>query len=167
MAGWQEQVAENARRYAALQDRLATASATETSRDGVVRVTVSADGSLTDLVLEEPRQPMSQAMSLPELADQIMRCVRRARAQLPGLIERAMSETVGHDESAEIVLADARRRFPQPPPEPERPRHDVVEEVRIGAAPADEPRRPPARRRVHRQDDGDDGWHERPILEDI
>ena len=106
-------------------------------------------------------------MSLPELAAQIMGCVRRARAQLPDLIERAMAETVGHADGAEVVIADARRRFPAPPPEPEKPRHDVVEEVRIGAAQADEPRRPPVQRRVHRPDDRDDGWNERPILEDI
>lgn len=163
MTGWQERIAENARRYGELKDRLATASATATSRDGVVRVTVSADGSLTDLVLDEPRQPMS----MRELAANIMACVGRARAQLPALIERAMAETVGDGDGAEAVLADAHRRFPQPPPETEEPRHDVVEEVRIGAVQGEEPRRAPVRRRVHRPDDRDDGWNERPILEDL
>ena len=163
MTGWQEQVAENARRYGDLRDRLSRASATHTSQDGVVRVTVSADGAITDLQLADPRQPMT----MPELAAQIMNCVRRARAQLPDLIARAMSETVGDGDGTEVVLADAHRRFPQPPPEPVAPQRDVVEEMRIGAAPREEPHRAPVRQRPRRPDTGDDGWQDRPILEDV
>lgn len=161
MTGWQEQVAENARRYGELRERLSRASVTETSRDGVVRVTVSADGSLTDLALAARGQPPP----LPELAEQIMTCVHRARARIPDLVARAMAETVGTgDEAADLVLADAHRRFPAPSGEPER--DDLVEEVRIGAAPSVEPprarvRRPPVRR------DADDGWDERPVLRDV
>lgn len=112
MTGWQEQVAENARRYGELNERLAGATATETA--GVARVTVSSDGSITELVLDEPREPMS----MDELAEQIMTGVRRARARIPDLIARAMAETVGQDEGTDLVLADARKRFPEPPPEP-------------------------------------------------
>lgn len=163
MTGWQEQVAENARRYGELNERVAGASATETSRDGVVRVTVAANGSITELVLEEPRQPLS----MPELAGQIMACVRRAQARIPDLIAQAMSETVGQNESTELVLADARKRYPEPPPEPVEHRRDVVEEMRIGAAPREEP--PPVRPRIQRRDrdDRDDGWNERGVLEDV
>ena len=161
MTGWQEQVAEDARRYGELNERLARTSATETSANGVVRVTVSADGAITDLVLEEPRQPLPMA----ELSALIMGCVRRARARLPDLIAQAMAETVGRDESTDLVLADARTRFPPAPAEPVHRGQDVVEEMRIGAAARVE--RPPAPPRVRRRDDRDDGWNERPILEDV
>ncbi len=134
MTGWQEQVADNARRYEVLSERLTRTTATETSRDGVVRVTVSADGDITDLVLEEPRQPMS----MPELAAQIMGCVRRARARIPDLIAQAMTDTVGRNEGTDLVLADARTRFPPVPAEAVEQRPDVVEEMRIGAAPREE-----------------------------
>lgn len=161
MTGWQEQVAENARRYGELNERLSRASITETSRDGMVRVTVSADGSLTDLALAERRQSPPMA----ELAEQIMTCVRRARARIPDLVGRTMAETVGTgDEAADLILADAHKRFPAPPPEPDR--GDLVEEVRIGGASTVEPpgprvRRPPVRHEV------DDGWDERPVLRDV
>jgi hypothetical protein len=95
--------------------------------DGVVRVTVGADGSLVELVLAEPRQPV--AMS--ELATRIMGCVSRARARIPDLIAHAMTETVGHDEGTDVVLADARNRFPPAPPEPTAGGHEVVEEMRM------------------------------------
>jgi DNA-binding protein YbaB len=152
MTGWEEQVADNARRYGELSDRLARTTATETSQDGAVRVTVAADGSITDLALE----------SMPELAAQIMACVRRARARIPDLMAQAMAETVGQDESTDLVLAQARTRFP---PEPVEQRPDLVEEMRIGAAPREE--RPRATPRARRRDDRDDGWDERPILEDV
>ena len=161
MTGWQEQVAENARRHSELSERLARTSVTETSRDGMVRVTVAADGSLTDLVLAEPGRPVPMA----ELATRIMGCVRRARARIPDLIAQAMTETVGRDESTDLVLADARTRFPPAPAEPVVRGPDVVEEMRIGSAPRAE--RPPAVPRVRRRDDRDDGWHDRPILEDV
>lgn len=161
MTGWQEQVADSARRYGELSERLARTTVTETSRDGVVQVTVSADGAITDLVLEEPRQPMS----MPELAAQIMGCLQRARARIPDLIAKAMAETVGQNESTDLVVADARTRFPPAPPEPAVQRADVVEEMRIGAAPREE--RPRAAPRARRRDDRDDGWDERPILEDV
>lgn len=164
MTGWQEQVAENARRYGELNERLARTTATETSRDGVVRVTVAADGSVAELVLAEPRQPLPMA----ELATQIMGCLHRARARIPDLLAKAMAETVGHGEGTDLVLADARTRFPPAPPEPVVRGPEVVEEMRIGAAPREE--RPPVAPRVRRRDDRDgrdDGWNERPILEDV
>jgi hypothetical protein len=161
MTGWQEQVAENARRYGELNERLAATTATETSRDGVVRVTVAADGAVVDLVLDEPGRPLPMA----ELATQIMACLSRARARIPDLIATAMAETVGRDESTDLVLADARTRFPPAPPEAVPDRPELVEEMRIGAAPREE--RAPVTPRVRRRDDRDDGWHDRPILEDV
>lgn len=173
MADWQAQVAENARRYGELSDRLARASITETSRDGGVRVTVDADGSVADLVLDDRVWPSS----MPELAEQIMGCLRRARARIPDLLAQTMAETVGtQDESAALLMADARRKFPPPPPEPvDRNGGWDVDERRIGAAPRDQrPEPPPTPQPVRRprttprpRDDRDDGWDERPVLMDV
>lgn len=155
MSGWQEQVADTARRYGELDARLAHTTVTETSRDGVVQVTVSADGSMVDLVLLESRQPLSMAA----LAAKIMSCVSRARARLPDLIARAMAETVGHDQTSELVLADARSRFPPVPAEPAAQRREMVEEPRRVAPP------PVAAPPAHRGDDRDDDWNETAIFE--
>lgn len=99
-----------------LNDRIARLSVTESSRDGTVRVTVSASGVLTGLVLREGA-----------VAAQVMECLARAQARIPDLLGRALFETIGpNDPAAELVVADARKRFPEPAPraewQPRRPR---------------------------------------------
>jgi DNA-binding protein YbaB len=119
-----------------LNERVAQLSITEKSRDGTVRVTVSASGLVTDLVLKDRWHPQAPE----EVAAQIMACIRRAQARIPELLRQAMFDTVGtQDPSSHLVLADARRRFPE-----------VTDEA---------PRRPP-----ERTDDGD--WDGREVLED-
>lgn len=110
---WQQEVAENARKFRALQDRLSGQTIREVSRDGTVEVTVSTSGVLTDLVLREGRH----RDSLPMIAAEVMACVRRAQARIPDLVDQAMADTVGrHDPGAHLILADARQRFPEPEP---------------------------------------------------
>jgi hypothetical protein len=129
---WERQVAENAQRCQDLRERLSRLSLTETSRDGLVQVTVSSSGLLAGLVLDDRRQPTS----LRQVAAEIMDCVRRAQARIPGLLEQAMVETMGTDDpSTHVILADARKRFPPAPPNRARPRdddwgdHPVMEDV--------------------------------------
>ncbi|WP_112263937.1 YbaB/EbfC family nucleoid-associated protein [Lentzea terrae] len=89
-----------------LNDRIARLSVTESSRDGTVRVTVAASGVLTGLVLRDGA-----------VAAQVMECLARAQARIPDLLGRALFETVGpNDPAAELVVADARKRFPEPAP---------------------------------------------------
>ena len=165
MTGWQDVVTENARRHEELKERLTRVTVSETSPDGVLRLTVSADGQVSGLALAEPRHPMT----MPELAEKILNTLRTAQARIPDLLASAMAETVGQDAAADVVVADARARFPAPPPAA--PRQEVVEEVRIGAAPPEEPpRQPPVPRPVRparRRDEPDDEWNERPVLEDV
>jgi hypothetical protein len=108
-------------------------------------VTVSASGLLTDLVLRERWHPQP----LPEVAAEIMDCVRRAQARIPELLRQAMSETVGADPASHLLVADARRRFPEP--EPHEPRHAPVQR-RDSRAP---------------QRDSTDDWDEREVMEDV
>ncbi|HEX6357352.1 YbaB/EbfC family nucleoid-associated protein [Actinophytocola sp.] len=168
MSDWQSKVAENAQRYRNLGERLAQLSITETSRDGAVRVTVSSNGLLTGLELTESGQPKP----LPELAAQVMDCVRRAQARIPNLLKQAMTESVGDtDPNTHLLVADARRRFPEPPPVPEQPGWQP-DEVRFNAAetpaiPAI--RTPPRPTRPHRtRNRGEEQWDEEvAILKDV
>jgi hypothetical protein len=93
---------------------------------------VSSSGLLAGLVLDDRRQPTS----LRQIAAEIMDCVRRAQARIPGLLEQAMVETMGTDDpSTHVILADVRKRFPPAPPNRARPRdddwgdHPVMEDV--------------------------------------
>jgi DNA-binding protein YbaB len=61
---WRSRIAEEARRYQQLRERLAALSISVKSRDGAVRVAVSASGHLTGLELTES----ARAMSLADLA---------------------------------------------------------------------------------------------------
>lgn len=166
--GWQSRIAEDARRYRELHERLSRLSISETSRDGVVRVTVSSTGVLTDLALAEPARPTT----LADLAAQVMDCVHRAQARIPDLLQQAMSESVGTgDSNSHLLVDEARQRFPEPPPtapeqqtwQPDEIRFSVPETppaATVRPAPASPP---PRQRRVH-----EETWdEERPVLEDV
>lgn len=144
---WERQVAENAQRYQELQARVSALSVTETSGDGNVVVTVSASGQLTGLVLREPWEPTP----LAEIADQVMRVVRRAQSRIPGLLEQAVQDTVGErDPSAHLILSDARARFPS-----------VAAPVEQSVEPARKPARAVVRPVVEEE------WDSKPILRDV
>lgn len=163
-AEWQRKIADNAQRCADLQARVAAIAVTETSPDGMVRVTVSANGVLTDLVLNDRRQfvPLAQVGAL------IMNCVRRAQAKIPDLVHQAMQQTVGvADPGAQLILADARAKFPPPPPgPPPRIRPVPVPERAPAARPDVPPPPPPAPARSRPPEPHyDTDWDERPVLE--
>jgi hypothetical protein len=158
--GWQEQIAQNAERYRELRQRLSQASLTETSRDGTVKVTVSADGLVTDLVLKERWHPPP----LPELAAEIMDCLSRAQARIPDLVRQTMAEVVGTpDAGAHLVLTDTRNKFPEPPPR--EPARD--DDLRIEPEPEAEAPVPASLPRPRPERVGEDDWDERTVLEDL
>src|SRR4051794_3316580 len=112
MPEWERQLAENTARYQELTERLAQLSITESSGDGAVKVTISANGLLTDLALRERWHPEP----LADLAGEVMDCLRRAQARIPELLRRTMFEVVGpQDPSVLLLLDDARQRFPEQP----------------------------------------------------
>jgi hypothetical protein len=127
-----------------LNDRIARLSVTESSRDGTVQVTVSTSGVLTGLVLKER---WHQPLPAGAVAAQVMECLARAQARIPDLLGRAAFETIGPDDpAAQLVVADARKRFPEPVARTEwQPRP---------------PRRPRTPDRV------DDDWDGRTVMED-
>ena len=128
-----------------LNDRIARLSVTESSRDGTVQVTVSTAGVLTGLVLKER---WHQPLPASAVAAQVMECLARAQARIPDLLGRTVFETIGpNDPAAELVVADARKRFPEPPP----PRTEWQPRA---------PRKPRAPDRV------DDDWDGRTVMEE-
>jgi len=163
---WAHQVAENARQYRELQDRLARLTLTETSRDRTVAVTVSASGVLTDLTLTERGQPRP----LAQIAAEVMDCVRRAQARIPVLLQTTMADVgTADDPAARQIVAVARSRFPPPPPQPQR--RPVADQRRVDRPPPVAPAPPP--RSVNPPPTGrperviEDDWDERPVLGDI
>ena len=174
MAGkvdWQQQVAENAKRYQDLNERVSRLSITEKSRDGTVMVTVSATGVLTDLVLKERWHPVPES----ELAEQIMECLKRAQAKIPDLMAKVIEEALGEqDSSAHLILADARQSFPEPPPDPAsraawqaaEPPHSPKPEPQAVAKVTPPPTKQ-QQKDTAAQAAGTDDWDGRPFLEDV
>ncbi|WP_460399215.1 YbaB/EbfC family nucleoid-associated protein [Actinophytocola sediminis] len=104
---WQSRIAEDARRYRELHERLSRLAISESSPDGAVRVTVSSAGLLTDLVVRETAR---------DVGNQVLDCVRRAQARIPDLLRRTVTELVGTtDSNAHLIVTEAQERFPAPP----------------------------------------------------
>ena len=108
LSQWTHGFAAKAKQFHAMRTQVERVAVTESSRDGAVRVTVDSRGMLTDLALTDRIRDMSP----PELAVQVMACLRRAQQQLAPLVRDAMQATVGGDEPVvEKVVSGYRERF--------------------------------------------------------
>lgn len=108
LSQWTQGFAAKAKQFHAMRTQVESVAVTESSRDGAVRVTVDSRGMLTDLALTDRIRDMSP----PELAVQVMACLRRAQQQLAPLVRDAMQATVGGDEPVvEKVVSGYRERF--------------------------------------------------------
>ncbi|HEX5349557.1 MAG TPA: YbaB/EbfC family nucleoid-associated protein [Pseudonocardiaceae bacterium] len=108
LSQWTQGFAEKAKRFHAMRTLVEQVQVTESSRDGAVRVTVDSRGMLTDLALTD----RIREMSAPELAAQVMACLRRAQQQLAPLVQDAMQATVGGDQPVvDKVVSGYRERF--------------------------------------------------------
>ncbi|TDD89789.1 YbaB/EbfC family DNA-binding protein [Saccharopolyspora karakumensis] len=150
---WQDRAAQKAEKFNRLQQQVEQISVTESSRDGAIRVTVASTGMLQDLQLADN----ANNRPMPRLGAEIMRLVQQAQAKIPDQMQEAVEGTVGlADSAAQHVLDQARKHFPEPPPEEEPPRGTRPNEIR----PADEDDyQPPQRRQSpgrRRPDDFDD-----------
>jgi hypothetical protein len=105
---WSTQLSERSEAAAALADRVASLSASASGAGGAVRATVASSGNLTGLEIDE-----HVALAGTELADEIMRVLRRAQANLADRVGEAVAETVGPDsETGKAVLDSFTQRFP-------------------------------------------------------
>jgi DNA-binding protein YbaB len=109
---WAQGFAAKAERYQAAQERTEQIRLTATSSDGAVKVTVGADGGVTDLVFSNK----VRSFPLPELSAQILSTMRRAQADIAARVAEVMTEQLGDEDSQtrSLMLNSLRSRFPDP-----------------------------------------------------
>lgn len=151
---WAQGFADKAQRYQEVQAQTEQLRLSASSPDGRIKVTVRADGSVTDLEFTD------KVRSMPpnELAAQILSTMHRAQADIAGKVGETMAATLGDEDqqTRSMMLDNLRERFP------EQPEDDVAEETSSkwdGPAEDDEtpaPPAPPAQPRRPRFEDEDD-----------
>lgn len=150
---WQDRAAEKAEKFNRLQKHVEQISVTESSRDGAIRVTVASTCRDLQLAENANNRPM------PRLGAEIMRLVQQAQAKIPGQMQQAVEDTVGlADSAAQHVLGQARKHFPEPPPEEEPPRGTRPNEIRPSAEDDYQPPRRQSSPGRRRPDDFDDDF---------
>ncbi|GAA4611055.1 YbaB/EbfC family nucleoid-associated protein [Saccharopolyspora hordei] len=117
---WARSFEEKAQRYQAVQAETEQLRLTAATPDGRIKVTVRADGSVTDL------QFTDKVRSMPpdELAAQILSTMHRAQADIAGKVGETMAAHLGDEdlETRRMMLDNLRERFPeQPEDEPAEP----------------------------------------------
>ncbi|NKQ51274.1 YbaB/EbfC family nucleoid-associated protein [Amycolatopsis sp. K13G38] len=107
---WADGLAEKAERYRAAQERTESIRLSSTNTDGSVRVTVRADGSVTDLALSG----RARSMPLEELSAQILATMRRAQSGIADEVSDVMAEEIGDQdpETRSLMVDNLRSRFP-------------------------------------------------------
>ncbi|MBP2321961.1 DNA-binding protein YbaB [Kibdelosporangium banguiense] len=124
---WAAGVAAKAERYQDMQRQVTAVTSTETSRDGVVTVTVDSAGAVTDLRITDQVRTMPGA----QVAQLVLTTMRRAQSRITAQVAEIMQDTVGEDaQTVDAVVSNFRNRFPEP--EPEQSGHNVVRDRRIG-----------------------------------
>jgi len=111
---WERSIADRAEQARALALRASALSATARSRDGLVEVTVGAEGQLVRLRLDEQTRQQSSAAT----AESIMETLQAAKDHLLRKFEEATAETVGPDSETGRALTEALHRRLEPPTEP-------------------------------------------------
>jgi hypothetical protein len=109
---WSDSISERAAAARELSDRVAGLTVDATDHDHLITTTVNGSGSLVGLRLEAgaARVPMD------ELADRILRTMRRAQAGLAERVAGIAAQTVGSDsESARAVVSSFEVRYPAEP----------------------------------------------------
>jgi DNA-binding protein YbaB len=112
LSQWTQGFADKADQFHAMRSQVEQVQVSESSRDGAVRVTVDSRGALTELAFTDRIREMSP----PELAAQVMACLRRAQQQLAPLVQDAMQATVGGENLlVDNVVLGYRERFGENP----------------------------------------------------
>ena len=109
---WAEGFTVKAEKYEAVARQTDELRLSATSTAGAVKVTVRADGSVTDLEFA----PKARTIPLPELAEMILGTMRRAQAGIAARVGEVMTEQLGDEDpqTRELMLTNLRERFPDP-----------------------------------------------------
>jgi DNA-binding protein YbaB len=165
---WARGFADKAQRYQAVQEQTERIRLTAASQDGRIKVTVRADGSVTDLELTDKVRTMQPS----ELAAQILGTMHRAQADIAARVGETMTAHLGDEDqqTRSMVLDNLRERFPEQPADAEPAAEETPSKwdfqeqdeaptppapASDGAPPPSDPPRQPGRPRV--DDDIDDG----------
>jgi len=115
MDEWAAGFARKAERYAAAQEETQQLRLTASSPDGTVKVTVGADGVVSDLVFS------SRTRTVPpeELARMVLDTMRRAQSGISERVAEVMGRQLGDEDpdTRAVMLDSLRDRFPDPDPE--------------------------------------------------
>lgn len=171
---WAQGFEAKAERYRAAQEHTEQLRLSAASSDGSVRVTVRADGTVSDLQFTEK----VRSMPLPDLSAQILATMRSAQSGIAERVGEVMQEQLGDEDqqTRSVMLGNLRDRFPEQEDEvaePEADAWDIPDEAEPpaqGSAPqpgtatpgpaTPPPPVPPAqpRRQQPRRDDDDDDF---------
>jgi DNA-binding protein YbaB len=172
MDQWAQGFAAKAERYQAAQAQTEQLRLTATSSGGAVKVTVGADGGVTDLEFTNK----ARSIPLEELSSQILSTMRRAQAGIATQVSEVMTEQLGDEdqETRSLLLDNLRSRFPEqdedgtpaddapfaapeagPPPTPPPP---AAPPTPPAARPPQAPPRPPSRPGGPDEDDENSPW---------
>ncbi|MGV9292941.1 YbaB/EbfC family nucleoid-associated protein [Amycolatopsis sp. NPDC003676] len=167
---WVARAKEKAQRYQEMQSAIGRVSVTESSRDGLVTVTVDSAGNATDLRITDKVRELSGE----QVATAVLTAMRRAQARLPERLGEVMTETIGDDrDTIDTVVGRYREKFPEPEPETPAPPADPASRQSLGQLEEEPPPptpstpkpKPPSRPKDDsRGDDGDEGFEDRSFL---
>lgn len=112
----QAQAADLENKATQLRSELATATASATSPDGAVTVTLSPTGALQDITFSA-----KAAAHKPEaLGPLVMQAVRAAQREVSNRVTASLAEQFGDPQTMDFIT----QFMPKPPSEPERPHRD-------------------------------------------
>lgn len=114
-------------RIAQLETKAKTISATATSPDGSVTITVNANGAITELRISDKISGEPGA----RIAEHVLSTMRRAQARIADKVRDVMRETIGDDkEIVDEVMTAYHHEFPESQT-PEQARPEAVDEMRL------------------------------------
>jgi DNA-binding protein YbaB len=159
---WAAEARAKAQRYQAMQAAVGQVSVTESSKDGMVTVTVDSAGNVTDLRITDRVKDLSGS----QVSSAVLSTLRRAQSRLPERLGEVMAATIGDDQQTmDTIVGNYRSKFPEPEPDEPEPAPEKVQ--RIGAIdnapPAASPVKPPPvkplpKRRPAADEEDDDGF---------
>jgi DNA-binding protein YbaB len=110
VSDWAQGFTDKAAKVQVMRAHVEQIQACASSPDGAVRITVDSHGVLTDLSFTDRIRDIRP----PELATQVLTCLRRAQQQLAGKVQQAMQIAVGDEpQLVDNVVSSYRNRFGQ------------------------------------------------------
>ncbi|SDE01209.1 YbaB/EbfC family nucleoid-associated protein [Actinokineospora iranica] len=118
---WASEIQAKADRYNAMQQQVTAITATASSQDGTVTITVDSAGAVTAIHFTEDLKRLPATA----MADQVLTTMRAAQAKITDQVTEIVQTTVGDDPAtAEAMISAYRSRFPEPDATVDRPTDD-------------------------------------------